>query len=144
MQSSWSGEREYSWWCLWNWVTIFLWRSWNPNSTFQKTEAISYPKHHRIPIFQSYLRMYRTSLVAQQMGIHLPMQETWVRSLVCEESTCHWATKPTCHNSWALGSRVESCNYQVHVLQLLKAAHLEPILYKRNHRNERPTHCNKE
>ena len=29
---------------------------------------------------------------------HLPMQETWVQSLIQEDSTCCRATKPVCHN----------------------------------------------
>ena len=40
----------------------------------------------------------RTSLLVQWIRIHLPMQGTRVKSLVWEDSTCHGATKPTCHN----------------------------------------------
>ena len=40
----------------------------------------------------------RTSLVVQWMGVHLPMQETQVGSLVQEDSTCHRATQPVNHN----------------------------------------------
>ena len=36
--------------------------------------------------------------VAQWIGIHLPMQETRVRSVVQEDSMCHKATKPMYHN----------------------------------------------
>ena len=39
-----------------------------------------------------------TSLVAQWLRIRLPMQGTWVRTLVWEDPTCHGATKPVCHN----------------------------------------------
>ena len=39
-----------------------------------------------------------TSLVAQWLRIHLPMQETRVRSLVRDDPTCHGATKPVRHN----------------------------------------------
>ena len=39
-----------------------------------------------------------TSLVEQWLGICLPMQGTWVQSLVGEDPTCHAATKPMCHN----------------------------------------------
>ena len=39
-----------------------------------------------------------TSLVAQWLRIHLPMQGTQVRSLVWEDPTCSGATKPMCHN----------------------------------------------
>ena len=39
-----------------------------------------------------------TSLVAQWLRICLPMQGTWVRSLVGEDPTCCGATKPTHHN----------------------------------------------
>ena len=39
-----------------------------------------------------------TSLVAQWIRIHLPMQGTWVRSLVQKDPTCHGATKPVSHS----------------------------------------------
>ena len=39
-----------------------------------------------------------TSLVAQWLRISLPMQGTWVRSLVQEDPTCRGATKPVRHN----------------------------------------------
>ena len=39
-----------------------------------------------------------TSLVAQWLRIHLPMQGTRVRALVWEDPTCRGATKPTRHN----------------------------------------------
>ena len=39
-----------------------------------------------------------TSLVAQWLRIHLPMQWTRVRALVREDPTCHGATKPVHHN----------------------------------------------
>ena len=29
----------------------------------------------------------------------LPMQKTWVQSQIQEDTTCHSATKPVCHNS---------------------------------------------
>ena len=39
-----------------------------------------------------------TSLMAQWLRIRLPMQETWVQSLVQEDPTCRGATKPVRHN----------------------------------------------
>ena len=39
-----------------------------------------------------------TSLVAQWLRIHLPMQGTHVRALVREDPACRRATKPMCHN----------------------------------------------
>ena len=39
-----------------------------------------------------------TSLVAQWLRIHLPMQGTWVRALVWEDPTCRGVIKPVCHN----------------------------------------------
>ena len=53
----------------------------------------------------------RTSLVAQWLRIHLPMQGTWVQSLVWEDSTCHRATKPVRHNYWACTLEPTSHNY---------------------------------
>ena len=38
------------------------------------------------------------SLVLQWFRIHLPMQGTWIRSLIQEDPTCCGATKPWCHN----------------------------------------------
>ena len=40
----------------------------------------------------------RTSLVAQWLRIHLPVQETWVQALVWEDPKCRGATKPVCHS----------------------------------------------
>ena len=39
-----------------------------------------------------------TSLVVQWLRISLPVQGTWVRSLVWEDSSCHGATKPVSHS----------------------------------------------
>ena len=58
-----------------------------------------------------------TSLMVQWLRIHLPMQRTWVRSLVWESSTCYGATE---------------------------AAHLEPTFCnKKRHHSEKPTHCSR-
>ena len=40
----------------------------------------------------------RASLVAQWLGIRLPMQGTRVRALVPEDPTCHGAAGPVSHN----------------------------------------------
>ena len=42
--------------------------------------------------------MLQASLVAQWLRIRLPMQGTWVQSLVREDPTCRGAAKPVCHN----------------------------------------------
>ena len=62
-------------------------------------------KLHNIFIVKICLK--RTSLMVQWfqwLGIHLPMQTTWVRSLVQEDPTCLRAAKPTCHNYWSPGT----------------------------------------
>ena len=41
-----------------------------------------------------------TSLVVQRWRSCLPMQGTWIWSLVWEDSTCHRATKSVHHNYW--------------------------------------------
>ena len=64
-----------------------------------------------------------TSLVIQWYRTCLPMQRTWVWSLVRGDSTYHRATKPEHHNYWAHP--------------------LEPVLRnKRSHHSEKPTHHN--
>ena len=86
-----------------------------------------------------------TSLVAQWLSIHLPMQGARVRSLVWEDPTCREATKPVRHNYWACTLELASHNYWACVPQLLKPMLLEPVLHnKRSHRNEKPLHRNKE
>ena len=58
----------------------------------------------RFPIFQPTVRNLnaRTSLVAQWLRIHRPMQPTWVLSLVRElDPTCLRATKLVHRNYWA-------------------------------------------
>ena len=69
-----------------------------------------------------------TSLVAQWLRIHLPMQGTRVWSLVREDPTCRRATKPVCHNYWACALEPASHNYWAHGQQLLKPTRLEPML----------------
>ena len=66
----------------------------------------------------AFLKSYGTSLVAQWIGIHLPMQGTGVQSLIQEDSTCLEAAEP---------------------VQLLKPT--QPVLYKeRSHRSEKLGH----
>ena len=50
----------------------------------------------KIPSFKT-LRL-GASLVAQWLGVRLPMQGTRVRALVWEDPTCHGATGPVSHN----------------------------------------------
>ena len=79
------------------------------------------------------------------IGVCLPMQGTWVRSLVQENSTGCRATKPVHHNYWACALCPGSHNYWAHGLQQLKPMWLEPMLHnRRSHHNEKPKHCNKE
>ena len=66
-----------------------------------------------------------TSLMAQWIQIHQPVQGSWVRSLVWKDSICRGATKPMHHNFWA-------CT-------------LEPLLCnERSHHNEKPAYSNEE
>ena len=73
------------------------------------------------------------------LRMSLPMQGTWVPSLVWEEPTCIGATKPVRYNYWAcaLQPTRRNCwsprtlgptcrNYWACMLQILKPMHLEP------------------
>ena len=112
---------EFEKWCC-IWVILPLLRSLSRSVGWQK-------------------RVYsRTSLVAHWLRIHLPMQGTWVQSLVQEDPTCHRATKPMCHNYWACILKTASHSYWSHMPQLLKPMHLEPVLCnKRSYHNEKHT-----
>ena len=77
-----------------------------------------------------FLFFNRTSLVVQGLGVLLPMQGTWVQSLVQEDSTCHGATKSVCHN------------YGARAPQLLEPECREPTLpSRRSQDKEKPIHC---
>ena len=105
---------------FWDWVTFFLYVFW-------------------------YLKLSRTSLVAQWLRIRLPMQRIQVSALVWEDPTCCGATKPVRHNYWACALEPTSHNHWACMPQLLTPAHLEPMLRnKRSHRNEKPAHHNEE
>ena len=56
-------------------------------------------------------RFRQDSLVVQWLRIYLPMQGTWVQSLVWEDSTCRRATKPMYHNYWAWALEPMSGSY---------------------------------
>ena len=56
-------------------------------------------------------RCPRTSLVAQWLRIHLPMQGTWIWAVVREDPTCRRATKPVRRNYWACALEPASHNY---------------------------------
>ena len=107
--------------------------------------------HHPLPtpgtqlsiLYLSAEVLSGTSLVAQWLRIHLPMQGTRVRALVREDPTCHRAVKPVRRNYWACALEPVSCNYRGRGPQLLKPARLEPVLHKRSHCSEKPVHRNK-
>ena len=86
----------------------------------------------------------RPSLVAQWLGVCLPMQGTRVRALVWEDPTCRGAAEPVCHNYWACTLEPASHSCWAHVPRLLKPKDLGPVLHRRSHRSERPAHSNGE
>ena len=68
------------------------------------------------------IRFSRTSLVVEWIGVHLPMQGTWVLSLFWEYPSCSRVTKSMCPRA--------------------EGQALEPVLLnKRSHHNEKPMHC---
>ena len=77
------------------------------------------------------------SLVVQWIRICLPMQRTWVQSLVLEGPTCRGATKPVhAPQLLSLCSRAREP-------QLLRPTCQQPVLHsKKSHHNEKPEHHN--
>ena len=53
---------------------------------------------------------YWTSLVVQWLGICLPMQRTWIRPLVREDSTCRGSTKPVRLNKRSQAPKLEKAH----------------------------------
>ena len=54
--------------------------------------------------------------------MHLPVEETWIRSLIQEDATCHRATKPIHRNKWTWALEPSNRNCWACVAQLLKQA----------------------
>ena len=75
----------------------------------------------------------RASLIAQLVKNPPAMWETWLQSLGWED------TKPT--KQLGLCARGLSPHSRAHELQSLKPAHLEPMLHKIRHCNEKTAHC---
>ena len=101
------------------------------SSNYEEYEAISFKEHIS----------RETYLVAQWLGICLPMQRTWVQSLVREDPTCCGATKPVRHNYWACALKPASHNYWACVPQLPKPARLEPMLHNKDEPPQWETHA---
>ena len=103
--------------------------SWLLAANVGQMEGEAYSHTGWINLFQT---TPRTSLVAQWRGVCLPMQRTWVRSVVWEASTCHGAVKSKCHNSWASVLEPGNHNYW-------SPRTLEPVIpNKRSHHNKQP------
>ena len=69
------------------------------------------------------------SLVVQWLRICLPMQGTQVWSLLWEDLTCLWVTKPVFHNYWIYTLEPMSHNRWAYMPQLLKPMSLEPVFH---------------
>ena len=63
-----------------------------------KDSSIQWEKLFPLSLDIEKKKKKKTSLVVQWLRIRLPVQGTWVQSLVQEDSTCCGATKPMCHN----------------------------------------------
>ena len=81
-------------------------------NSYLKTAAPTKKLSTKTDYFQGFKKLVSgTSLVAQWLRIHLPMQGTWVRALIREDPTCHRATKPVRHNYSACVLEPASHNY---------------------------------
>ena len=60
------------------------------------------------------IKQYRTSLLVQWLRICLPIQGTWVPSLVWEDPTGHRTTKSVCPNYWACALEPGLCRKRSH------------------------------
>ena len=62
--------------------------------------------------FSCIKTLFQASVMDQRWRTHLLMQETWVRSLAWEDSTCLGATKPLWPNYWAWA--LEARDFSLH------------------------------
>ena len=68
-----------------------------------------------------------TSLVLQWIGIHLPVQGTWVRSLVWEDPTCSRATKPVRQTTGAHAPWSRTLTLSIPCAALLKPVYRDAV-----------------
>ena len=78
--------------------TYSPWGCKESDTTEQLTRIHVYQVSFRDCQFKRKRSRFGISLVVQRIRLHLPMQGTWVQSLVQEYFTCHRATKPLRHN----------------------------------------------
>ena len=79
-----SMKKEY----IYNWITLLYSRN--------SHKIVSQLYFNKINLWKKF----RASLMVQWLWMHLPIQWTWVWSLVQEDPTCCRATKPMHHNYW--------------------------------------------
>ena len=82
----------------------FIW-SFHSNSELRKSErrySTWVPKRKQSSLKNVFPG---ASLVAQWGALHLPVQGTWVHSLIQKDPSCLGATKSVCHNCWACTPR---------------------------------------
>ena len=116
--------------------------TWETPTLRYQTEAIQFlrPQVSRTGVFK-YLYVFKikhkgTSLVAQWLRVHLPVQGTWIWSLVQEDSTRHGPTKSMGHNYRACTLEPLSRNYW-------SPYALEPVCCnRRSPCSEKLIHCN--
>ena len=70
-----------------------------------KVIYLYYNVNQFIRIFFKFLLYIEVSLVAQQKRIYLPVQDTWLQSLVREDPTCPGVPEPLCSTYWARALR---------------------------------------
>ena len=78
---------------------------------------------------QCTIKISLGTLLVQWLRICLPMQGTQVWSLLWEDLTCLWVTKPVFHNYWIYTLEPMSHNRWAYMPQLLKPMSLEPVFH---------------
>ena len=100
----------------------------------EKTLKTGLTKHCRslnnTPSSQSKSQTW-TFWVVQWIRIHLPMQGTWVQSLVLEDSTCRGAPKPVSHDYWDSAETTEAREPRACALQQEKSWQWEALALQR-------------
>ena len=70
-----------------------------------------YAHTHIFIYINSIKNGWKDFLMIHWLSIYLSVQRTWVRSLIWEDPTSHWATKPLYINCWAHILESRSHNY---------------------------------
>ena len=116
------------WWCMYAQLLSHVWLSATPwTVAHQALLSMGSPRH------EYWSRKPFILQVVQWIGTHLPMQRTWVQTLVQEDFICHRAAKPICHTTEPRLQSPQATTTEPVCHNSWSPCLQEPVFHKRSH-----------